>query len=42
MGRDRFLPAVLAKVHPKYQTSYTAIVFIGILALLCTIVFSDT
>lgn len=42
MGRDRLLPSFLAKVHPRFKTPYTAIVFIGILAMLCTLVFTDT
>ncbi len=34
MARDGAMPKVFAKVHPKYQTPYVAIVTLGILTLL--------
>lgn len=33
MARDRFLPEVLAKVHPKYRTPWVATVAIGVLSV---------
>lgn len=35
MGRDRSLPAIFAKVHPKYQTPVFAILIITIISLSC-------
>lgn len=37
MARDGALPKVFAKVHPKYQTPYIAILTLGILTLLLTV-----
>ena len=36
MARDGMLPQVFTKIHPKYQTPYVAILFLGIIALLLT------
>jgi amino acid transporter len=33
MGRDRKLPAVLAKVHPKFQTPYVSTILVAIVSL---------
>src|SRR5699024_12680388 len=33
MGRDRKLPKFLAKVHPKYKTPYTSIIFVAFVSL---------
>ncbi len=40
MSRDGLLPAFLSKVHPKYQTPYTGVTFIGVLSLILTFFFS--
>lgn len=34
MGRDRVLPHVLGKVHPKYQTPWVASILLGALSLI--------
>lgn len=41
MGRDKLLPNVLAKVHPKFHTPHVAVILIGIVSLICTVVFTD-
>lgn len=33
MGRDKKLPAVLAKVHPKYKTPYVSTLFVAVVSL---------
>lgn len=33
MGRDRKLPAVLAKVHPRFQTPYVSTILVAIISL---------
>jgi amino acid transporter len=33
MGRDRQLPSVLARIHPRYHTPYVGMVFTAILSL---------
>ena len=33
MGRDKVIPSVFGKVHPKYQTPWVGSIFIGIIAL---------
>ncbi len=42
MSRDKLLPSFLAKVHPKFQTPYLAVIFIGVIAAICAAVFTDT
>lgn len=42
MSRDKLLPRFLSKVHPKFQTPYAAIIFIGLLSAVCAAVFEDT
>ena len=37
MARDGMLPQVFTKIHPKYQTPYVAILFLGVIALLLTL-----
>ena len=37
MARDGALPKIFAKVHPKYQTPYIAILTLGILTILLTV-----
>lgn len=39
LGRERMLPQVLAKVHPKHGSPYIASQVMVIFALICTIVF---
>lgn len=34
MGRDHLIPAVFAKMHPKYNTPYVGNIFCGVLMLL--------
>jgi Amino acid transporters len=41
MSRDAFLPRALAKIHPKYQTPYIAILFIAVLSSMLTYVFTN-
>jgi amino acid transporter len=36
MGRDKVIPSVFGKVHPKYKTPYVGAIFIGIVALILT------
>lgn len=36
MARDGVMPAVFAKVHPKYKTPWAAILFLGLLTILLT------
>jgi len=33
MGRERQLPSVLARIHPRYHTPYVGMVFTAILSL---------
>ena len=42
MSRDKLLPGFLSKVHPKFQTPYAAIVFIGLISATCAAIFEDT
>lgn len=37
MARDGMLPQVFTKIHPKYQTPYVSILFLGVIALLLTL-----
>ncbi|HEX3012087.1 MAG TPA: APC family permease [Syntrophomonadaceae bacterium] len=41
MARDRYMPAFLAKVHPKYQSPYMATIFIAIISIIITAIFSS-
>jgi amino acid transporter len=41
MGRDRKLPAVLAKVHPRYQTPYVSTVLVAVVSLIVSLGFQD-
>lgn len=41
MSRDKCLPKVLAKVHPRFKTPYIATLFIAIVTLIVTIIFSS-
>lgn len=41
MARDRKLPPILAKVHPKYQTPYIGTIAIAIISVIVTAVFAS-
>ncbi|MEE0706456.1 MAG: APC family permease [Adlercreutzia sp.] len=38
MGRDKVIPAVFGKVHPKYQTPWVGAIFIGAVALVLSLI----
>ncbi|MDR2301960.1 MAG: APC family permease [Deltaproteobacteria bacterium] len=40
MSRDGLLPKFLSKIHPKYQTPYAGVTFIGVLSLACAMIFT--
>lgn len=40
MGRDRFLPSFLSKVHPKYKTPYTSTLLVAVISILVSLVLS--
>ena len=41
MARDRKLPAVLAKIHPRYQTPYVSTLLVALISLLVGLFFSS-
>ena len=41
MGRDKRLPKVLAKVHPKYKTPYASILFVAVFSLVIGLIFIE-
>ncbi|KXH84149.1 porin [Sporosarcina sp. HYO08] len=41
MARDKKLPAVFAKVHPKYQTPYTSTIIVAIISLIVATLFTS-
>lgn len=41
MARDRKLPHILAKVHPKYKTPYISTILVAIVSLIVTTIFSS-
>ncbi|WP_203362934.1 APC family permease [Bacillus sp. REN10] len=41
MGRDRKLPSVLAKVHPKYKTPYVSTVLVAFVSLFVCFLFQE-
>jgi amino acid transporter len=41
MARDGKLPAVLAKIHPRYKTPYVSTVLVGIIAFVVGVAFAD-
>ncbi|MCO7174872.1 APC family permease [Sporolactobacillus kofuensis] len=41
MARDRKLPHILAKVHPKYKTPYISTLLVAIVSLVVTTIFSS-
>lgn len=40
MGRDKMLPAPLAKVHPKWKTPYIAVIFVAVASVILFLVFN--
>ncbi len=42
MSRDRMMPKVLNKVHPKFQTPYVATIFVAIISLIITLAFAKS
>jgi amino acid transporter len=40
MARDRKLPAVLARIHPRYQTPYVSTLLVALVSLLVGLLFS--
>jgi amino acid transporter len=41
MARDGKLPAVLAKIHPRYKTPYVSTVLVGVIGFMVGVAFSD-
>jgi amino acid transporter len=41
MARDGKLPAVLAKIHPRYKTPYVSTVLVGIIGFVVGVAFAD-
>jgi amino acid transporter len=41
MARDRKLPAVLARIHPRYQTPYISTLVVALVSLLVGVFFSN-
>jgi amino acid transporter len=41
MARDGKLPAILAKIHPRYKTPYVSTVLVGIIGFVVGVAFSD-
>ena len=41
MARDRKLPAVLARIHPRYQTPYVSTLVVAVVSLLVGLFFSS-
>ncbi|TRY25470.1 APC family permease [Brevibacillus sp. LEMMJ03] len=41
MGRDRKLPAVLAKVHPRFQTPYVSTMLVAVVSLIVSLGFQN-
>lgn len=42
MGQDHVLPSIFGKIHPKFQTPYVAVVFVGVVAFLLILTNSIT
>jgi len=40
MSRDALLPKCLSKIHPKYQTPYAGVTFVGALSMICALIFT--
>ena len=41
MARDGKLPAILAKVHPRYKTPYVSTLLVAVISLLVGLLFAD-
>ncbi|MFT8312491.1 MAG: APC family permease [Sporolactobacillus sp.] len=41
MARDRKLPHVLAKIHPKYKTPYISTILVAVISLIVTTIFAS-
>jgi amino acid transporter len=41
MGRDKKLPYILAKIHPKFKTPYISTLFVAIISLIVGLLFSS-
>ncbi|MET1250171.1 APC family permease [Sporolactobacillus sp. STCC-11] len=41
MARDRKLPHILAKVHPKYKTPYVSTILVAVISLIVTTIFAS-
>ena len=41
MARDRKLPAILARIHPRFQTPYVSTLVVALVSLLVGVFFSD-
>lgn len=41
MARDRKLPHILAKIHPKYKTPYVSTILVAIVSLIVTTIFAS-
>lgn len=39
MSRDKLLPSFFSKVHKKFQTPYASVIFIGVLSMVCALLF---
>ena len=40
MGRDKLLPTVLSRIHPKFKTPHIALILIGALSMICAMLFT--
>ena len=40
MGRDKLLPTVLSRIHPKFKTPHISLILIGVLSMICALLFS--
>ena len=40
MGRDKLLPTVLSRIHPKFKTPHVALILIGVLSMICAMLFT--
>lgn len=41
MARDKKLPAIFAKVHPKYKTPYTSTIIVAVISLVVATIFTS-
>jgi amino acid transporter len=41
MGRDKKLPALFAKIHPKFKTPYVSAIFVGIVSIIVGLIFQS-